>query len=152
LKADCRQRLDKLRKKMKKKQKGADKAVINDAKATIAKSAAAAAADGLRHLVLRMDALDAKVMQQVISGAPSDMAVLILAAADDGTVHCLASVPESCQREGAAADGWVRAALAPLGGTGGGKPARAQGSAKDAAGKVEEAEAAAKGFWAVVAA
>jgi len=148
LKADCRDRLDTLRKKLKKSQKGADKAVLTEANASLKKAAQDAVRKGDKHMVLLLVDVDPKVLMQVIGGAPKDMAALILSPADDGTVHCVAAVPAELSGDGKGADGWVRAALAPLGGTGGGKPERAQGSAKGAAADIAAAEAAASAYFA----
>lgn len=62
----------------------------------------------------------------------------------EGRLFCFAYVPEE-QTANLKANEWVAAALAPLGGKGGGKADNAQGQAKEAKG-IEEATKAAQEF------
>jgi len=152
MKLECRERLGKLRKRLRKGQKGATKAAVEALRAELGQAVAAATAKGARHCVVQVEGVDAKVLQQAVQaskGSKPDVAVLVLAEGGNDGVHCVATVPESCRADGVAADAWVRAALAPLGGKGGGSPGRAQGSAGGAGGDLPAAVEAADGFWAV---
>lgn len=149
LKPACRERLDTLRKRLRKKQKGAAKAHIVEAQATLAASVASAVERGVQHCVVCVEDLDAKALQQTLQGTSAEIALLVIAR-HGSSVNCLATLPEACQAAGHAADAWVRASLEPLGGRGGGKPGRAQGSAKlsvDGGEATRLATEAAEAYW-----
>mmetsp|Transcript_21194 Transcript_21194/g.60232 ORF Transcript_21194/g.60232 Transcript_21194/m.60232 type:complete len:992 (+) Transcript_21194:80-3055(+) len=141
------ERLGKLRKQLKKAQKkakgGASKAQVQAARARVAEAAAAAQGPCA---VVCLDGLDAKALGAVADSSELSIALLLLAESD-GKVNCVATVPDAQQSDGKA-DAWVRAALEPLGGRGGGRPNRAQGSAPAEDGGLAKAEAAAAAFWA----
>merc|ERR1712038_2067751 len=143
------QRIGKLRKalkKAKKKKKGKiDPARLDALRSQIYESGASAPAPGF--VILRPDSSDTEAVQQLLREEKFDVAVLALMESDDGKVSCCSFMPESCQANGFKADAWLRAALAPLGGRGGGKPGQAQGSAPGNQGNLAEAEAAAKAYW-----
>lgn len=143
-KVACRERLEALRKKLKKTQQGVAKEAIKAAKAKLDEAVAVATT----HCVVNLEGLDAKALQQAVQGADAgEVAVLAMAATPDGTVHCIATLPEGRQAD-FSATAWVQAALAPLGGRAGGKPGRAQGSAAAAGDRVAEALSAAEAYWA----
>jgi len=135
-------RLGKLRKKLKKaqKSKGASKAEVKAAKEAV--NAAVKAVEGPCAVVC-LEGIDAKSLGG-LAGGHRDVAVLLLSEAG-GKVNCVAVVPDS-NFDSLKADAWVQAALEPLGGRGGGKPGRAQGSAPASEGCVAKAEAAALNF------
>jgi len=146
LKAGCRERLEDLRKRLKKKQKGASKEAVAAARVAIQEAVAAATAEGAGHCIVLLEGLDAKALNQAVPDA--EVAVLALARNSGGAVYCVATLPASHQAEGFKAGAWVQTTLAALGGRGGGKPGRAQGSAPegDEAG-IASAEAAAAAYW-----
>mmetsp|Transcript_136419 Transcript_136419/g.380231 ORF Transcript_136419/g.380231 Transcript_136419/m.380231 type:complete len:618 (-) Transcript_136419:167-2020(-) len=146
LKSQCRDRLDALRKKLKKKQKGATKAVVDMVKTKLSEAVAIAVEQGAGHCVVQVEDVDAKALQQAMQGS-AGIAVLALATTADGAVNCVATVPEDCRADGATASGWVSAALAPLEGRGGGSDSRAQGSARGAAEGISTAAEAARKYW-----
>jgi len=77
-------------------------------------------------------AMDA-AMRTVTAKAPDTPACFLSKSARGDKVSCLAVVPKAAAGKLDAKD-WINAALEKCGGKGGGKPDRAQGAAKDAAG------------------
>jgi len=80
--------------------------------------------------------LDAKAPQtiskRVCKDAPGVALLALSAAADGEKLICFAAVPATL-RERLHAGDWLRAALEPCGGRGGGKPTMAQGTAPNVA-------------------
>mmetsp|Transcript_52470 Transcript_52470/g.125372 ORF Transcript_52470/g.125372 Transcript_52470/m.125372 type:complete len:1106 (-) Transcript_52470:49-3366(-) len=151
LKPVCRDRLGALRKaskKAKKKKGGVDEAVLEAARGELDKALEFSQTAGASHCVIMFDAeLDGNALGALLGNIGDDVAVLAMSLSN-GRVNCLAVVPESLQSGGKAAGDWVKAALEPLGGRGGGKPGRAQGSAPAAGDEqLEEAKAAAEACW-----
>jgi len=131
-----------------KKSKKADKETAARASLTLKAEVEAARAQGDSFVVATLEGLDAKLAQKAMqshAAAHPDLALLVLGVSGDGKVSCCAAVPEDLQKSGVGADDWVRAALEPLGGKGGGKPGRAQGSASG--GEPSLAESAARACW-----
>lgn len=145
LKPGCRDRLNALMKKTRKQNKGSAKEAVNATLASIREAAEAAASSGAKHCVIEFDGLDAKTLHKAIPEV--DIAVLALTL-DGGSVSCVATVPSAAAADGKPADAWVRAALAPIGGKGGGRPVKAQGSAKvESEVTLVPAVEAANAFW-----
>lgn len=126
--------------------KGNAKANTEAAKAEAAELAAAAAASGASHVVgLLTVESDAKVLEAAVSVLAEKLpeaAVMLLGAGK--TACALATVPAALLQKLDAKE-WVNAALDKCGGKGGGKPARAQGAARDPT-NIAEALEAAKAF------
>lgn len=85
-------------------------------------------------LMVAMDALRAR--------CPESAILLVAPDAAEGRVTIAASVPEALISKGLRAGDWVRAAAAACGGSGGGRPDRAQAGGKDPALAPEAIEAA----------
>eukprot|EP00435_Cladocopium_sp_Y103_P075300 s16_g56.t1 len=134
-KAQLRDRLGELRKQLKKKQK--------KKKGKVSKEEQAAALTELKEAVAEAKSLgnnfcvktfqgagvDGKSLREAAQGGEFDIAVMVLNQPSPKALECLAAVPEALQAEKAAGK-WVQAALATVGGKGGGQPAFAQGAAK----------------------
>ena len=104
-----------------------------------------AAAEGDFVVGLLQVTADNKVVEEavkVLTTALPEKAVLVLGRGK--TANALAVVPPGLAAKIDAQE-WVNAALETCGGMGGGKPARAQGAARDPS-NIEAAEAAAKAF------
>ena len=102
-------------------------------------AAAAAAGSGARFAVVELPAgLDddakapQKIAKRVGKEAPGLALLALSAAADGGKLVCFAAVPAELQAQLPAGD-WLRAALEPCGGRGGGRPTLAQGTAPNVA-------------------
>jgi alanyl-tRNA synthetase len=137
IKSELRARIDEIQKKAveaKKKvqQKRVDSVLIN-----VTKDIETANNAGKQVLVLNVDiAADSKASQRVLNTAKEiapDMAVMGLSEEEPGSggkILAFALVPDSLIESGLKADEWIRAALEPVNGRGGGKPANAQGQAQ----------------------
>ena len=96
-------------------------------------------------------AADSKASQKVMNAAKvaaPDMAFMGISEEEPGSggkLMAFAIVPDSLVEQGFKADEWVGATLEVCGGRGGGKPASAQGQAKEC-NNVEEVLAAAQAF------
>lgn len=135
--------LNALKKKLMEGGKNAAKAVAEAAKAE-AEALADAASGNLIVALLKAEA-DAKALEGAVNAIVAkspDAAVLLIGAGK--TVAAFAVVPAALQDKLSAKD-WINEALAPCGGKGGGKPARAQGAARDPT-NAAAAEAAAKSY------
>eukprot|EP00927_Polykrikos_kofoidii_P071884 TRINITY_DN68085_c0_g1_i1.p1 TRINITY_DN68085_c0_g1~~TRINITY_DN68085_c0_g1_i1.p1 ORF type:complete len:1144 (+),score=135.40 TRINITY_DN68085_c0_g1_i1:66-3497(+) len=149
LKSDCRGRLDSLWKRLRKGQKADGKARAQDAQASLARLVAQSIERRELQCVACVDGLDKKALQQVTQNMPGGIAWLVFAV-DGSSLNCVAAVPEGSRTACHTANAWVCAALQPLGGRGGGKPCRAQGSAKISVGDIEAVQLAvhaAKAYW-----
>lgn len=133
-----------LRKKLMDASKGNAKANADTAKAEA--EALADASAGAPFVVARLKVeADAKVVEVACNAMASKLpeaAILVLGA---GKTACALAVVPKGQLERIDAKEWVNAALGPCGGKGGGKPARAQGAARDPS-NIEAAEAAAAAY------
>jgi alanyl-tRNA synthetase len=133
-----------LRKKVAAGDKEAAKAAAGAAKAE-AEAIATAAAEGAPIIKLLQAEADAKALEPAVKAIEAKCPTSpILLLGVGKTLAGLAVVPASLQEQLSAKD-WVNEALQVAGGKGGGKPARAQGAARDPS-KAAEAEAAAKAF------
>lgn len=135
-KSQLRDRLGELRKQLKKKQK-------KKKKGKVSKEEQAAALTELKEAVAEAKSLgknfcvktfqgagvDGKSLREAAQGGEFDIAVMVLNQPSPKALECLAAVPEALQSEKAAGK-WVQAALATVGGKGGGQAAFAQGAAK----------------------
>eukprot|EP00931_Biecheleriopsis_adriatica_P051810 TRINITY_DN30089_c0_g1_i1.p1 TRINITY_DN30089_c0_g1~~TRINITY_DN30089_c0_g1_i1.p1 ORF type:complete len:1092 (+),score=273.24 TRINITY_DN30089_c0_g1_i1:33-3278(+) len=155
LKADCRERLGKLRKQLKKAQKKKKGGKVGKEELQAARNAVLQAVNTAReagavHCVVLWDGpgLDGKVLREMAQQPElAETATLVLTTPGGGRVDCFAAVPEACQSKGGAG-AWLQAAVAPLGGKGGGNASFAQGAAKtDDKAALLAAEEAAKAFW-----
>eukprot|EP00928_Gymnodinium_smaydae_P092793 TRINITY_DN76727_c0_g1_i1.p1 TRINITY_DN76727_c0_g1~~TRINITY_DN76727_c0_g1_i1.p1 ORF type:complete len:303 (-),score=35.89 TRINITY_DN76727_c0_g1_i1:248-1033(-) len=148
VKANCRQRLDLLKQKIKKARKGKSREAILAAQASLHSAVEVARTQGARYCVLPFDNLDPKSLQQAIQAFDSaDVAVFGFAVVG-GTVHCVATMPATHQQEKRDAGAWIRAALAPLGGQGGGRPGLARGSVSVSGNDdIETIRDAASAYW-----
>jgi len=133
---------------MKKKQsKGTDEGTVQTVLAKIHEAQQSARDSGCGFTLCALEGINAKTLQQVLP-ADSDLAIMLVTASPDGKLHCIAGVPQHHQDNGIKADEWVREALSPVGGRGGGKPGRAQGSAPAEDDALEDVLAAARAYWA----
>ena len=151
-KAQLRDRLGQLRKQLKKKQK--------KKKGKVSKEEQAAALAELKEAVAEAKSLgnsfcvktfqgagvDGKSLREAAQQGEIDIAVMVLNQPSPEVLECLAAVPEALQVERSAGK-WVQAALATIGGKGGGQAAFAQGAARGVKEEALEAAAgAAKNF------
>ncbi|KAK2078524.1 hypothetical protein QBZ16_003364 [Prototheca wickerhamii] len=144
-KAELRARLQALNKAVMDEQKKGAAANKQRAIAAAIEAADGAAAAGKKYLVTSLDVgLDTKAVQEAwnaIAKAHPDLPVLFASAGEDKAL-VFAGVPVGAAKVFPAGD-WLKAALAAIGGKGGGKPTAAQGMGPDVA-KLDEALAAAE--------
>eukprot|EP00913_Durusdinium_trenchii_P032634 g30546.t1 len=153
--AQLRDRLGQLRKQLKKKQKKNKKGKASKeeqaaAFAELKQAVAEAKSLGMNYCVkiFHGPGVDGKTLREAASSdsAMMDIAVMVLNQSSADSLECLAAVPE-VQHSDRPAGKWVQAALAAVGGKGGGQPAFAQGAAKGTkAEALQAAEKAAKSF------
>ncbi|CAM9654586.1 unnamed protein product [Phaeothamnion confervicola] len=151
LKTELRGRLEAVQKRTGAARKAMAAREADRGVATAREAATTAAAAGEAAVVMRVDiGSDSKAVPRTLAAvtavAPALRFLGLSPERADGTGKLLAFalVPEG-KGDGATADAWLRAALEPCGGRGGGKGTAAQGTAPDAAG-IGEAMAAAKAF------
>ena len=123
--------------------------LVDAAAAAAVDAASAAAKDGRSFVAVRLaDGIDSKGAQSLIKkvgkAAPGVALLGLSTAADGGRLSCFAAVPADLQQK-MRADEWLRAALEPCGGRGGGKPGQAQGTGPDV-GAADDALEAARSF------
>jgi len=139
-KAQIRSRLEQLQKKVAAEQKAELAAKVSQGLSTMESAVTEAGAQGLSFVVLELSiGTDNKVVKQAVNACKKlgqDVAVLGLSTDEyddddddaSGKVLCFAHVPAALEAD-LAADTWVRAALEPFQGRGGGNKNMAQGSA-----------------------
>ena len=140
-KKELRDEIDKLKKKVVDASKGNAKANTDAAKAEA--EALADAAQGKKFVValLKTEA-DAKIVEAALAAMAAKLPAAALLVLGKGKAACALGVVPKDLEGTIAANEWVNTALAKIGGKGGGKPARAQGQARDPS-NIAEAEAAA---------
>jgi alanyl-tRNA synthetase len=161
LKAQLRDRIAALSRRVLDAAKAAAAAAKERAAAAAVAAADAAVAKGEKTFCARVDeaAGDAKVLggaADAVAAKHGDAVCALLVSAAEGgkgggRVVAVATVPQGGAAAGAGlkANEWVAAALAPVGGRGGGKPASAQGQAAAEPAKADDVVAAALEFAAL---
>ncbi|GAQ81862.1 alanyl-tRNA synthetase [Klebsormidium nitens] len=148
-KAELKDTLAKLVSRVAAAQKEAARASLRAAVDTAVGAADAAAAEGRRFSIIRLEVpVDALVLREAtttIVNKHKELAVLLVGVDDKGKVVLYAGVPDAVQARGLAALDWLRAALPAVSGKGGGKGAMVTGQGTNVAG-ISEAMSVATQF------